>query len=91
MSGALTMPSHGSQKIEWMTVSQAARQLGLSAVTVYRMIHNGDLPASRQGLGRKPKLLLDPADVRAVLRRRTEIVPVQPRTSPEPTPQLDSR
>lgn len=37
--------------IEWVTVYDAARELGVSKMTVYRLVHSGELPAHRIGRG----------------------------------------
>lgn len=37
--------------IEWITVYDAARELGVSKMTVYRLVHTGELPAHRIGRG----------------------------------------
>lgn len=36
-------------RIEWVSVWDAARELGVSKMTVYRLIHAGELPAHRIG------------------------------------------
>jgi excisionase family DNA binding protein len=35
--------------IEWITVYEIARELGVSKMTVYRLIHSGELPSHRIG------------------------------------------
>ena len=46
MNPAVSKPS---QRREWMSIAEAARELGLSQMTLYRVIAAGEFPAVRIG------------------------------------------
>ena len=60
--------------VEMVTVDEAARALGVSRSTVWRLIRRGDLPSVRQG-GRRlvPSTAIQP---RAQRRRTAQIPPL---------------
>jgi excisionase family DNA binding protein len=56
------------QDVQLLSVAQVARQLGISATLVYRMVERGDLPVIR--FGRAIRFM--PAEVHAWLASRQE-------------------
>lgn len=78
LEATVTATTATEQATQWWTVTRASRELDVSNQTIYRMIHRGQLKASRRGEGKAAQLLLDPADVREAARRRRQIRPVRP-------------
>ncbi|MFZ2502732.1 MAG: helix-turn-helix domain-containing protein [Nocardioides sp.] len=42
-------PSEGAPDIKFLTVAEVAAMVRVSKMTVYRMLHNGEIPALRVG------------------------------------------
>jgi excisionase family DNA binding protein len=45
----MTKPSEGLREVRFLTVAEVAGVMRVSKMTVYRMVHSGDLPAVRVG------------------------------------------
>ena len=43
------MPTNGLSDVSFLTVAEVASVMRVSKMTVYRLVHNGDLPAVRVG------------------------------------------
>ena len=42
-------PTSITQQVQFLTVAEVAKMMRVSKMTVYRLVHNGDLPAVRVG------------------------------------------
>jgi excisionase family DNA binding protein len=42
-------PSGSAQQVQFLTVAEVATMMRVSKMTVYRLVHNGELPAVRVG------------------------------------------
>lgn len=52
--------AEGQQRVRYLTVAEVAEQMRVSRMTVYRLVHGGDLPAVRVGRSfRVPQDALD--------------------------------
>ena len=65
-------PTH---KIEYLTIPEAAKALGISRVTAYRYVKSGKLPATRVGgkIYLIPRAHLDPVARPITARRKRQI------------------
>ena len=45
----MSTPSEGLNEMRFLTVAEVAAVMRVSKMTVYRMVHSGDLPAVRVG------------------------------------------
>jgi excisionase family DNA binding protein len=52
--------------VKWLTVAQTAAKLGLSKMSIYRLIDSGALPAFKFGPGRAVRI--NPADLNAYVQ-----------------------
>jgi excisionase family DNA binding protein len=66
VASADRLPVQVAAEEEWVSVSMAARMLGVSADTVRRLLENGRLRGARTVLGR----VVDPASVTEEAARR---------------------
>ena len=60
-----TTPDRAFAEVRFLTVAEVAAMMRVSKMTVYRLVHNGDLPAVR--VGRSFRVLED--DVNEYLRK----------------------
>lgn len=42
-------PSQGLEQVQFLTVAEVAKLMRVSKMTVYRLVHAGELPAARVG------------------------------------------
>jgi excisionase family DNA binding protein len=45
----MSKPSEGLREVRFLTVAEVAAVMRVSKMTVYRMVHSGELPAVRVG------------------------------------------
>lgn len=55
-----------------LSTAQAAKELGLSRITVIRLVHDGTLRAQRTTLAPHSRLKIDPASVQAFKKAREQ-------------------
>jgi excisionase family DNA binding protein len=61
----------------WLTLRDVAEHLGIHRSTVYELVHKGQLPATRVGIGDKSAIRVSERDLEAYLERRR--LPVTPK------------
>jgi excisionase family DNA binding protein len=78
MSSASSSSAASAPALEWLTQDEAAKRLGTTVRTIRRMASERKIASRLQPVaGRKPLVLIDPADIERILFERQRTVVMQ--------------